>query len=325
MAHPSRERLLVLGLVSACVLAGFGESVRAQDPATIQITATQVTGSIFVLTGAMANIGVSVGEDGVLLIDDGVVPAVDKVKAALAAIDPRAPRIVLNTNWHFDHADGNEAFAARGAVVMAHPRARPHMLAEQRITELDPVLVVHPYRRGALPVVAIDEPTTLLFNGDDIATIHVPTAHSDADLAYYFRRANVLFTGDLFFPAGSFFIHYSGGGTLTGMIRAADRLLAVTNEQTRIVPGHGPVATRADLVATDEFLVAVRDRIRGLLARGQSREQVVAADPLKDLFKGRQGVPTSVWARLIFEELAAAEGVGRGAPLRFAPRRPADR
>jgi cyclase len=325
MAHLSRQRLLVLVLVGVCVLTGFGESVRAQDPAKIQITATQVTGGIFVLSGAVANIGVSVGEDGVLLVDDGVVPALDKVKSALAAIDPRAPRIVLNTNWHFDHAEGNEAFAAQGAVVMAHPRSRPHMLVEQRITELDPVLVVQPYRRGALPIVAIDEPTTLLFNGDDIATIHVPMAHSDADLAYYFRKANVLFTGDLFFPAGSFFIHFSGGGTLTGMIRAADQLIAVTNEHTRIVPGHGPVSTRSDLAATREFLVAIRDRIRGLLARGQNREQIVAADPLKDLFKGRQGVPTSVWARLIFDELAAAEGAGRGATLRFAPRRPADR
>jgi hypothetical protein len=108
------------------------------------------------------------------------------------------------------------------------------------------------------------------------------------------------------------------------MIRAADRFLAVTNEQTRIVPGHGPVSTRSDLVATREFLVAIRDRIRGCIGKGQSLDQVIAADPLKDLFKGRQGVPPSVWVRLIFEELAT-EGVGRGAPLRFAPRRPADR
>lgn len=299
----SRTPFVLAGAIVAAVL---GAPLRAQDPARIQIRTATITDGIFVLAGAGANIGVSVGEDGVLLIDDGVIPAGEKVKAALAALDPRPPRIVLNTNWHFDHADGNEAFAAQGAIVMAHPLSRPHMLIEQRITELDPVLVVKPYRRGALPAVTIDEPTSIHFNGDQIAAVHVPTAHSDGDLAYYFRTANVLFTGDLFFPAGSLFIHFSGGGTLAGMIRAADRILALANEQTRIVPGHGPVSGRADVRATRDFLVTMRDRIQALLARGQSVEEVVAADPLQDLFKGAQGVPPGRWARLVYEELAAA-------------------
>jgi len=190
-------------LFGAFVATVLGVPLRAQDPAKIQIRTAAITDGIFVLAGAGANIGASVGEDGVLLIDDGVVPAGEKVNAALAALDPRPPRIVLNTNWHFDHADGNEAFAAQGAIVMAHPLSRPHMLIEQRITELDPVLVVKPYRRGALPAVTMDEPTSIHFNGDEVAAVHVPTAHSDGDLAYYFRTANVLFTGDLFFPAGS--------------------------------------------------------------------------------------------------------------------------
>jgi len=305
-----RRRLV---LVSACALAVLSTAVGAQHPARIQIQTTKVADRIAVLAGAGANIGVSVGEDGVLLVDDGVVPATDKVKAALSVLDARPPRIVLNTNWHYDHADGNEAFAGRGAVVMAHRLSRPHMLAEQRITELDPVLVVQPYRRRALPVVTIADATTIHFNGEEIAAIHVPTAHSDGDLAYYFRKANVLFTGDLFFPAGSFFIHFSGGGTLAGMIRAAGRFVAITDVQTRIVPGHGPVSGRADLVATREFLVAVRDRIQGLIAKGQTVEQVVSADPLKDLFIGRQGVPTSLWARLIFEELTAGKAPNESA------------
>jgi cyclase len=287
--------------------ATLGALPGAQDPAKIQIRTAKVSDGILVLSGAGANIGVSVGEDGVLLVDDGVVPAVDKVKAALAALDARPPRIVLNTNWHYDHADGNEAFALQGAVVMAHRLSRSHMLAEQRITELEPALVVPPYRRGALPVVAIDEPSAIHFNGDEIAAIHIPTAHSDGDLAYYFRKTNVLFTGDLFFPAGTLFIHYSGGGTLAGMIRAADRILAITNEQTRIVPGHGPVCGRADVGAARDFLVAIRDRVQALLAKGQSVEQVVAANPLRDLFKGRAEVPPERWARLVCEELARDE------------------
>ena len=152
----------------------------------------------------------------------------------------------------------------------------------------------------------IDEPTTIHFNGDEIVAIHVQAAHSDGDLAYHFRKANVLFTGDLFFPAGGLFIHFSGGGTMAGTIQAADRILALANEQTRIVPGHGPVSSRADVRAARDFLVAIRDRIQALLAKGQSVEQVVAANPFQDLFKGRTEVPPERWARLVYEDLARA-------------------
>lgn len=292
--------------IGALVAALTVRELPAQDPPRGRVRTTTIAAGLSVLTGAGANIGVSVGEDGVLLIDDGVVPAVQNVRAAIAALDPRPPRIVLNTNWHYDHADGNEAFAALGATVIAHPRSRPHMLSEQRITELEPTLVVAPYRRGALPVVTLDEPATIHFNGEEIAVIHVPDAHSDGDLAFHFRAANVIFTGDLFFPVGGLFIHYTGGGTTGGMIRAADRILALANDETRIVPGHGPVCGRADVVAARTFLVAMRDRIQALMARGQTVEQVVAADPLRDLFTGPQSVSPARWARLVYEDLAGA-------------------
>jgi glyoxylase-like metal-dependent hydrolase (beta-lactamase superfamily II) len=241
------------------------------------------------------------------MVDAGVAGATDKIKAALGALDPRPPRIVLDTNWHFDHADGNEAMAVLGATVVAHPRSRPHMLTEQRITEIEPAWVVAPYRRAALPVVTLDEPATVYFNGEEIGVVHVPAAHSDGDLAYHFRRTNVLFTGDLFFPAGDLFIHYSGGGTLTGLIRAAERFLALVNEETRIVPGHGAVCGRAELVASRTFLMNIRNRIQTLIEKGESVEQVVKADPLRDLFIDSPTPPTALWARLVFEELVATQ------------------
>ena len=285
---------------------GVQGNAKSAGPA-ITIRTTKVLNGLFVLSGGGANVGVSVGEDGVLIIDAKAAAAVDALKSALAAIDPRPPRIVLDTNWHFDHADGNEAMAAMGAAVVAHPRSRPHMLAEQRITEIEPPIVVPAYRWGALPVVTLDEPAVVHFNGDEIAVIHVPAAHSDGDLAYYFRKANVLFTGDLFFPAGDFFIHYGGGGTSAGMVRAADRFLALANEETRVVPGHGPVCRRADIVASRAFMVAVRERIQTLVAKGQTVEQVVEADPLRDLFTGSPSVSPSRWARLVYEELTRGD------------------
>ena len=293
---------------TAVLLGAFLAALTARElPAQRgRIRTTAVAAGLSVLSGAGANIAVSVGEDGVLLVDDGVVPANEGVRAAIAALDTRPPRIVLNTNWHYDHADGNEAFAALGATVIAHQLSRPHMLAEQRITELEPTLVVAPYRRGALPVVTVDEPATIHFNGEEIAAIHVPDAHSDGDLAFFFRRANVIFTGDLFFPAGDLFIHYTGGGTTDGMIRAADRILALANDETRIVPGHGPVCRRADVMAARTFLAAIRDRIQALMERGQTVEQVVAANPLQDLFAAQPSVPPARWARLVYEDLARA-------------------
>jgi glyoxylase-like metal-dependent hydrolase (beta-lactamase superfamily II) len=294
-------------LVAGGVAVLLGVSLFAQEAARITIRTTKVLDGVFLLSGGGANVGVSVGEDGVLMVDAKAAVGVEPLKVALAALDPRPPRIVLNTNWHFDHADGNEAMAAMGATVIAHPRSRPHMLVEQRITEMEPAIVVPPYRRGALPVVTLDEPAVIHFNGEEIAVIHVPAAHSDGDLAYYFRKANVLFTGDLFFPAGDFFIHFGGGGTSAGMVRAADRFLSLVNEETRIIPGHGPVCRRADIVAARAFMVAIRDRIQALITKGQSVEVVVKADPLRDLFPTSPAVPPATWARLIYEELARAQ------------------
>ena len=291
-------------LATGCLAAMLHGPASAQEAARAGLRTDKVVGGLFVLSGAGANVGVSIGDDGVLMVDAGIARAVGQVKAAVAALDPRPPRIVLDTNWHFDHADGNEAMAGLGATVVAHPKSRPHMLAEQRIAELEPAIVVPPYGRAALPVVTLDEPATVHFNGDDIAVLHVPAAHSDGDLAYYFRTANVLFTGDLFFPAGGFFIHYGGGGTLAGMIRAADRFLALVNDETRIVPGHGAVCRRADLVAGRAFLVAIRDRIQALIAKGEGVEEVVKGDPLRDLFVGSPNPSPAVWARLVYQELS---------------------
>ncbi len=303
----------LLALTSAVLLlAGAGS---AQDPSRIVIRTTALVSGLFVLSGGGANTGVSAGDDGVLVIDPKAAVAVEKLKAALSAIDRRAPRLVLDTNWHFDHADGNEALAAMGAVVIAHPRSRPPMLAEQRITETTPPIVVPPYRAGALPVVTLDEPAVIHFNGDEIAVIHVPAAHSDGDLAFHFRKANVLFTGDMFFPAGDFYIHYGGGGTSAGMLRAADRLLTIADAQTRIIPGHGPVCTRADLAAARDFVAAARERVRALVARRLTADQVAAADPLRDLFAPSPSVPPAAWARLIYKELTGempADSAARG-------------
>jgi cyclase len=295
-------------LTGASLVVGLAGPLLAQDQDRIQVRTIPIASGVSMLTGAGANIGVSIGNDGILLIDDGVIQRSAKVQAAVAALDPRPVKLVLNTNWHYDHADNNGVFAAAGAVVLAHPTSRSHMLTEQRITELDPVLVVPPYKPEALPVVTIDEPTVIHFNGDEIAVLHVEHAHSDGDLAYYVRKADVLFTGDLLFPVGIPFIHFSGGGTVAGMIRAADRILTVAGDHTTIVPGHGPVSGRAEVQAARDLLVTIRARIQALINAGRTADEVVAANPLQDLYTGRrESVSPERLARLVYEDLAKGE------------------
>jgi glyoxylase-like metal-dependent hydrolase (beta-lactamase superfamily II) len=263
----------------------------ARDFTKVQSQTTKLADGLYVLIWSgtvVGNMGVSVGDDGVLLIDDGFPQLADKVKSAVAELSPRPIRIVLNTNWHFDHADGTEWLAEAGAIVIAPERSRARMLSEQSVPEFSGQ-VIPPYRKAALPVVTCGESLSLHFNGDEIRAMHVPNAHSDGDLLFQFVKANVLQTGDLFFPKAIPFIHFTGGGSIEGMIRAADRILELCDANTRIIPGHGPVSNRDDVRAYRELLVTIRDRLMQAIETGKTVDEVVAANPLADLYpKGRR-------------------------------------
>jgi glyoxylase-like metal-dependent hydrolase (beta-lactamase superfamily II) len=234
----------------------------------------------------------------VLLIDDGIPglleranrgPFADNIKAAVAAITPRPIRIVLNTSWHYDHSDANEGLADSGAVVIAHEGSRARLLMTgQRAPELDPVLVLPSYSGNALPVVTFSDSLAIRFDGEDISAIHVPGAHADGDVLYRFRNANILVTGDLFFPNAIPFINFSGGGTIDGMIRAADRILEIADANTRVVPGHGPVSTRDDVKSFRDLLATIRDRLSAAITSGKTVDETLAANPLADLYPGRR-------------------------------------
>jgi cyclase len=284
MKTPALASLLLAFLTSSALGA-------ARDFTKVQCQATRLSDNLSVLiwTGAtIGNITVSVGDDGVLLIDSGFPETVDKLKAAVAELSPRPIRVVLNTNQHFDHADGNERLAEAGAIIIAHEQSRARMLSEQRLPEFSATFAIPPYPKAALPVVTCRESLTIHFNGDEIRAISVPNAHSDSDLLYQFVKANVLHTGDLFFPKAIPFIAFSGGGSIGGMIRGADRILEMCDANTRVIPGHGAVSTRDDVRAYRELLVTIRDRLMQAIDAGKTVDEVVAANPLADLYKGRR-------------------------------------
>jgi len=187
---------------------------------------------------------------------------------------------VVNTHWHGDHTGGNENLGKAGALLVAHENVRKRMSTEQFMGALG--RKVEPSPEGALPVVTFTDAVTFHWNGDEIRAYHVPPAHTDGDVIIHFAKADVVHMGDVFFNGGYPFIDTSSGGRIDGVIAAAERVLGGIGEKTRLIPGHGPVGTKADLQAYRDGLKTLRDRIAKLKAEGKTRDQAIAAKPTAD-------------------------------------------
>src|SRR5688572_24767111 len=242
---------------------------------TIQVRAVPVAANIHMLQGAGGNIGLAVGDDAVFVVDDQYAPLTRKILAAIATITPKSVNFVVNTHWHFDHVGGNENLgpAGMGALIYAHENVRRRMSVGGFIEYLK--TQVDPSPPSALPVVTFTEAIAFHINGDSVRVFHVPPAHTDGDAIVHFAKANVIHMGDTFHNAGLPFTDLSSGGSLNGIITAADKVLTMSNAQTKIIPGHGPLADRARLQAYRNMLVALRDRIRTLMSTGKTVEQIL--------------------------------------------------
>ncbi|MGH7586928.1 MAG: MBL fold metallo-hydrolase [Gemmatimonadales bacterium] len=272
---PASPRLPLLALTAACAAV----PAAAQQP-EMNVTVTPVAAGVWMLTGPGGNIGVSIGPDGVILVDDQVAPVVPKIREALATLDARPPRFVLNTHWHGDHTGGNEAFGQAGAIILAHDNVRVRLSTEQFIADFNQRIPPSP--AGALPVITFTEAVTLHLNGGEVHVFHVAPAHTDGDAVVHFRTANLVHGGDVLFTGMYPFIDLSSGGSAAGMIAALGRLAELGDEQTKFIPGHGPLATRADVRAARDLLRALCQRVQALAKSGQSVEAIVAAKPTKD-------------------------------------------
>jgi len=252
---------------------------RAQIGA-VPIQTQRLGDQLTLLSGPGGNVVVLHGSDGLIVVDTFVAPAWPKLEQSLAALG--APvKYVINTHWHFDHTDNNAPLHAAGATVVAHANTRRRMSESHHLAVLE--LDFAPSPAAALPQRVFSAGYTLEANGDRLEVSHVPPAHTDTDVTVRFVHANVLHAGDVFFNGRYPYIDGNTGGRVDGMIEASNRLLHEAEADTRIVPGHGPLATRADLVKYRDMLSTAADRVGKLKASGKSLEESIAAKPLTDL------------------------------------------
>lgn len=260
-------------LISALLLLNTG--LHAQE--AVQYEAIPINDHLTMLVGRGGNVAISAGDGGVYLIDDQFPNIADQLLAQVRKISDQPIRFVINTHYHGDHTGGNEALGGQGAIIIAHDNIRQRMSAEQFnqfMNSSTPAATP-----AALPVITFNDSVTLHLNGEATRIYHVPRAHTDGDSIVYFTGSNVIHMGDNYFNGLYPFIDLDGGGTVQGMIAAIDRALELANDETRIIPGHGPLATLAELKSHRVMLQNATDAVQALVVQGKSLEETIAARP----------------------------------------------
>ena len=285
----------------AVLLASAPAQAQEDNFASVQIKTQQVAEGIYMLTGEGGNIGVSVGADGVFMIDDQFAPLSEKIKAAVAALSDQPIRFLINTHWHYDHTGGNELFASEGVIIVAHHNVRKRMAVDTEIAAFGSLIPASP--KAALPVLTFNDNLTLHLNGDKARVIHYKNSHTDGDSLIHFVNANVIHTGDLWFNGVYPFVDISSGGTVSGALKTVKSILALADDNTRIIPGHGPLGDKQALRDYLAMLETVSGRMAKLIAEGKSIDEIVALKPNADYDEawGQDFLKPDMFLRILYD------------------------
>jgi glyoxylase-like metal-dependent hydrolase (beta-lactamase superfamily II) len=287
---------LAAGLFAAPALAQ-GQ----QDFSKVQVKTTSLGNNTYMLEGAGGNVTVAVGINGVIIVDSQFAPMHDKLKAAISAITNQPVKYLIDTHYHGDHTGGNATFGKEGATIVAQENVKKRLQNPQPGANGQ---TPPPAPPEAVPAQTYTMSTTVSIGGRTAQVGYLPNAHTDGDSFVYFPDANVLATGDLNGAQRNYTNpDIRGGGGINGIIAGFDKLISVANDQTKVVPGHGPLATKADLVATRAVLVTIRDRVAAMKARGMTEDQVVAAKPAADVQAQRHAddMVSERFVRLVYQ------------------------
>lgn len=288
------------------VLCVFTASAQAQtDFSKVQMKATKVAGNVYMLEGAGGNIGVSVGDDGLLIVDDQFAPLADKIRAALKGIADKKLKFILNTHWHGDHTGGNVVFGPE-ATIIAHDNVRKRLATEQKSTVFN--TTTPPSPKEALPVITFDQSLSVHFNGEDIRAIHFPHGHTDGDSVIFFSASNVVHLGDDFFAGRFPFVDLESGGSVEGLVKNIGELVNKIPAGAKLIPGHGPISTLDDLKSYHRMLQQTTEIVRQKIAAGKTLDQI-KSEGLPDEWKpwGEGFIKTDRWVETIYKSLTASQ------------------
>ena len=291
------RKFLILAFL--CALPVFAAA--QTDFSKVEIKATKVAGNVYMLEGSGGNIGVSVGSDGILIVDDQFAPLADKIRASLKTLNPGKLRFILNTHWHGDHTGGNAAFSPE-APIIAHDNVRKRLASEQYSEFFKRKTPASP--KEALPVITFDKSLAVHFNGEEIRAIHFPQGHTDGDSVVFFTTSNVVHLGDDFFAGRFPYVDIDAGGSVEGLAKNIGEIIGKIPADAKLIPGHGPISTVDDLKAYHRMLVETTDIVRKKIAAGKTLEQI-KSEGLPDEWKpwGVGFIKTEQWVELVHRSL----------------------
>ncbi|HEV7923355.1 MAG TPA: MBL fold metallo-hydrolase [Thermoanaerobaculia bacterium] len=289
-----KTALLFMALLATAAFA------QQQDFSKVEVKATRVSGNVYMLTGAGGNIGVSVGDDGIVIVDDQFAPLAPKIREALKGITDKPIRFILNTHYHGDHTGGNEVFGKEGTII-AQTNVRKRLASGSKVAGRE----TPPASKVALPVITFDESLSVHVNGEEIRAIHYPHGHTDGDAVIYFTKSNVVHMGDDYFNGMFPFVDTDNGGSVKGLIANVDKVLATMPDGARVIPGHGPLGDKASLEGYRDVLkgtwAIVADSVKNGLTLQQMKEQKVLA--AWEHF-ATDFVPLDKWTETVYNEVS---------------------